>query len=257
MIDILTKNIILIRIIIMKNNALKIIKLIIVNFFTIARLIGAFLLPFIYVEKGSGVCSIWTICLFLTDAIDGFLARTLNISTFFGSSMDALSDKILSTVALIILGLTYTIMIPPIILEAAILLTIYSTYRQGGNIQSSKVGKIKTVILDICIIGSFILLSLPAFHFNSFIVNYIIINTPYYITLLGCISTIAVIIALLDYKRKNTIARDNPNRIQIKELPRIRKTFKEVMRDSFDTKYYLKHKDEPIMKQFYKIQGEN
>lgn len=33
---------------------------------------------------------------------------------------------------------------------------------------------------------------------------------------------------------------------------RKRKTFKEIMRDAIDTKYYIKHKDEAIMKQLYK-----
>jgi len=236
----------------MKDNVLKTIKIIIVNLFTVTRLIGAFLLPFIYIYKGSGICSIWTICLFLTDAIDGFLARVLKSSTFFGSSMDALSDKLLSAVACVILGLTYTIMIPPIILEIAILLTNYSTYRHGGNIQSSIIGKIKTILLDICIVGSFILLSLPSFNINSGAINYIILNSPYYITLFGCISTIAVIVALLDYKKKNQITRQDPSAININELNKIRKPFKEIMHDAFDTNYYLLHKDEGIMRQFYK-----
>lgn len=236
----------------MKDNAIKIVKISIVNLFTVVRLIGAFLLPFIYIYKGSGICSIWTICLFLTDAIDGFLARVLKSSTFFGSSMDALSDKLLSAVACIILGLTYSIMILPIILEIAILLTNYSTYRHGGNIQSSIIGKIKTMVLDVCIVGSFVLLSIPAFHISTKAFNYITLNTPYYITLFGCISTIAVIVAFLDYMKKNKLTREDPTTINIKEQTRIKKPFKEIINNAFDTNYYILHKDEGIMKQFYK-----
>lgn len=253
MLYVLTKNNILFRIITMKKNVFKTIKIIIVNFFTLFRLFGAFALPFVYTDYGSGVCSICTICLFLTDAIDGFLARTLKVSTFFGSSMDALSDKILNTIAFILLGITYSIMIPPIILELAILLTAYNTYREGGNVQSTTIGKIKTVILDVCIIGSFILLSLPTLGINTNAINYIINNTPYYITLFGCICTIAGIIALLDYRKKNYETRKDPHTIRVRELNKTKKTFKEVIHDAFDTNYYLKHKDEPIMKQFYKV----
>jgi phosphatidylglycerophosphate synthase len=239
----------------MKSKAPKIIKLIIVNFFTIGRLIGAFMLPFIYLKYGSDTCAVWTICLFLTDAVDGFLARHLHISTFFGSSMDALSDKVLNAISFILLGITYSIMIPPLILEISILLIIYNTYRNGGNIQSSKTGKIKTIILDICIIGSFILISLPKLNINTFAMNYIINNTHYYIVLLGCICTVSEIIALIDYNKKNVSVIKNPNNTKIKYLDRVRKTFKEVINDAFDTEYYLIHKEEPIMKQFYKIKN--
>ena len=72
----------------MKYSASKIVELVIVNLITLTRLVGALLLPLIYIKYGPSICAIWTIVLFATDAIDGFLARTLKISTFFGSAMD-------------------------------------------------------------------------------------------------------------------------------------------------------------------------
>jgi phosphatidylglycerophosphate synthase len=169
----------------MKYNLLKIFEITIVNLITIFRLIGAVILPFIYFNKGTDTTAIWIICLFLTDAVDGFLARILKVSTFFGSSMDALSDKILNAIAFIILGFEYRIMIPPLILEIAIMLTIYSTYRFGGNIQSSRIGKTKTIVLDVCVVLSFILLSLDAFELKGIIIGYIIKNTNGFIGLFG------------------------------------------------------------------------
>lgn len=236
----------------MKYNLLKIFEITIVNLITIFRLIGAVILPFIYFNKGTDTTAIWIICLFLTDAVDGFLARILKVSTFFGSSMDALSDKILNAIAFIILGFEYRIMIPPLILEIAIMLTIYSTYRFGGNIQSSRIGKTKTIVLDVCVVLSFILLSLDAFELKGIIIGYIIKNTNGFIGLFGCIITILSIITLIDYNKKNRLTRNNPKLIHIKYQDKERKTIKEIIKCSFDTEYYRAHKDESIMKQFYK-----
>ena len=235
----------------MKYSASKIVELVIVNLITLTRLVGALLLPLIYVKYGPSICAIWTIVLFATDAIDGFLARTLKISTFFGSAMDGISDKLLNGISFIILGLQY-IMIPPLILELAIMSTIYSTYRFGGNIQSSKTGKIKTIILDVCVILSFILMSLPALKIKGTIINHLVHNTSGYIILLGCIITIASIITLIDYNKKNKNTRNNKKLTHIKYQHRIKKNTKEVINDLFDTEYYVKHKNEPIIKQFYK-----
>ena len=82
----------------MKYSASKIVELVIVNLITLTRLVGALLLPLIYIKYGPSICAIWTIVLFATDAIDGFLARTLKISTFFGSAMDGISDSFESAV---------------------------------------------------------------------------------------------------------------------------------------------------------------
>ena len=236
----------------MEVKSIKIIKLVIVNLFTMCRLIGAFALPFIYIKYGASLCAICTIVLFLTDAVDGFLARALKCSTFFGSSMDALSDKLLSSISFILLGISYTIMIPPIILEVSILLISYGTFRNGGNVQSSKIGKIKTAILDICVISSFILISLPTFKINTQIINYLILNTKYIINILGCICTISQIIALNDYKRKYLLTRQIPKNIKINYKGLKKKNINEIFKDALSTEYYKKHKDESIMRQLFK-----
>lgn len=236
----------------MKYSVLKIVELVVVNIITMTRLVGAVILPFIYVKYGPSICAIWTIVLFATDAIDGFLARTLKISTFFGSAMDGISDKLLNAISFVILGLQYNIMIPPLILEIAIITTLYSTYRFGGNIQSSKTGKIKTIILDVCVILSFLLMSLPALKLSNGIINHLISYTNTYIMLLGCIITIASIITLIDYNKKNKSTRNNKKLTHIKYQHRIKKNTKEIISDLFNTEYYIKHKNEPIMKQFYK-----
>lgn len=236
----------------MKYKLNKIIQLVLINAITLTRFFGAILLPFIYSRGGPSVCALITVILFLTDAVDGFLARALHISTFFGSCLDGACDKLLGVMAFILLGLEYNIMIPPLILEICILCVMYSTYRNGGNIQSSKIGKIKTIILDICIVLAFAVISLPTFELDGFFYMYLIQNTDSVVSLFGCIITIACTTALGDYIKKNKETIHDPNMIHIKEQKRVLKPFKKIIWMLFDSNYYYKHKDESIMKQLYK-----
>ena len=228
-----------------------IIKLIIVNLITSIRLIGAFILPYIYYRYNISYAASFIIILFLTDAIDGFLARTLKASTFFGCAMDALSDKLLNTISFIILGLEYNILIAPLAIEIAILYTIYSTYRYGGNVQSSKTGKVKTVIVDVSILLSFVLLALPTLNSNNHTIISLINTTDIIIYVFAFIILVACLIALMDYMGKNKEARLNPNCMNIKYEEKNRKPFKQIISNLFDIDYYKKHKDESIIKQLY------
>ena len=180
----------------MNKKVLKIFELILVNAITMTRLIGAFILPFIYHYYGASIVSIFIICLFLTDTIDGFLARKLKISTFFGSLIDGVSDKLLNFISFLILGFINVFMFAPLIIEISIFYTMYSTYRYGGNIQSSKIGKTKTIILDIGVILSFMLISLPLFESKSRVIDFLIINTDIIITFIAFIILISCLITL-------------------------------------------------------------
>lgn len=235
----------------MRKDLLKKLGLIIVNLITLSRLIGAIALPFIYKIYGTSTFAFWTIILFLTDFIDGFLARTFKISTFFGCALDALSDKVLNLCSFILLSLINNSLLLPLILEIAILYTNYSTYRYGGNVKSTKIGKIKTAILDICIVLCFLLVSLPKYNLTMNFITYLINNTQRYINFFTSIITISCLIALLDYIKLNSMARKNPISNEIKITKKVKKSFNNLMKDAFDTNYYQKHKDESIMKQFY------
>ncbi len=238
----------------MSKSALKKLKyfeIFIVNLITLIRLIGAFTLPFIYHHSGPSVVSFYIILLFLTDAVDGFLARTLKVSTFFGSFMDAFSDKLLNTISFIILGLEYNIMFAPLIIEISILYTSYSTYRYGGNVKTSMIGKLKTIILDVLVISSFILLSLPNIVNKPIIVINLIEKTNIIIHIFALVIIIFCLLTLYDYMNKNKIARKNPKCIEIKNEQRNRKPIKMIISHLFDTEYYKKHKNKSIMKQLY------
>ena len=249
--SVLTKSNIFHKIKCMKYSCIKIIELVLVNAITLCRLFGALFLPIAYHLYGINFIALVTIFLFITDAIDGFLARRLKISTFFGCSMDALSDKVLNATLFILLGIEYRYMIPPLIIEILILYISYLTYKNGGNVKSTKTGKIKTIILDVCVILSLILLSIPKLNINGKVTKYIISNTDFYIIILSSIITISCLIALLDYIKRYKNARFNPKYIKVKKRKKTGKSFKEIITRSFDIEYYSKHKDESIMNQLY------
>lgn len=234
------------------ENSKKKIMMIIVNSITLVRLIGALFLPWLYIKYGINYVAFVSLILFLTDAIDGFLARHFKVSTFFGSAMDALSDKVLNTISFILLILNYMIMACPLILELTVLFINYQTYRFGGNVQSSIVGKVKTIILDVFVILSFILLSLPLLNINNSIIKYLIHSTNSYITLFTVIIVIAELIAILDYEKKYKMVRSDPKKIHVKYQNRVKKTYNDFIHDIFDTEYYSKNKNESILKQLYK-----
>ena len=235
----------------MNNKVLKVIKIVIVNIFTTIRLIGAFLLPYIYYKYGANVTAGVVIPLFLTDAIDGFLARTWEVTTFWGCMTDAISDKLLNAIAFIILGFEYNIMFAPLVVEIAILYTCYSTYRYGGNVKSTGIGKLKTVILDILVIACFVLMALPLLHLNNLLINFLINKSVYLIYVFGIIILIFALVTLFDYMEKNKFARKNPQCMKIKHTKKKKKSFGTIMKLFFDTEYYQNHKDESIMKQLF------
>ncbi len=235
----------------MKKSSSKKIKIAIVNIITTIRLIGALLLPFLYSKYGTDFISIFVLILFSTDAIDGFLARTFKVQTFFGGIMDAFSDKLLNAIAFIILGLEYHIMLAPLTLEIAISYTNYSTYRYGGNVKSSLIGKIKTIILDICVIMSFILLAIPTINSSNSLLIQLINAKDLIIYVFAFIILFSCLAALLDYTSKNKITRLNPMSKIIKTKSKELKPIKQIIDILFDTEYYKKHKDESIMEQIY------
>ena len=52
--------------------------------------------------------------------------------------------------------------------ELFVMLVNYSFYRVGGNVKSSLIGKIKTVVLDVLVILSFCITSTQVFNTNKF-----------------------------------------------------------------------------------------
>ena len=122
----------------------------IANFLTILRLSFPFFLCFIcilrlelYIEKS--LILILFILFSITDFFDGFFARKLNQETIFGKIFDPISDKILSSCALIyILTFENSILIPTILI-------IFREFLVSGNREymiTTKSSEIKVIFLS-------------------------------------------------------------------------------------------------------------
>jgi cardiolipin synthase len=75
------------------------------NFLTLLRIILVPLLVIFLIDKLFLKALILFMCLGLTDALDGFLARILNQQTVLGSYLDPIADKVLITACFLALAI--------------------------------------------------------------------------------------------------------------------------------------------------------
>jgi len=224
-------------------------KLAIVNMLTSVRLIGSFILPFVYMFKGPVVVSIWVLIIFSTDAIDGKLSRLWHVQTFFGSLLDGVCDKLFSIVSLAILSYIRSIMLIPLILEVAIVCVNIIAYKDNKNVQSSKLGKRKTILLAITIILGFIITASPLYLeylANNVKILFELYNNSLIYVLAGIIIGTQLLV-LTDYSKK-AFSKENIKIIKGKKLISL-KEFKDIL---FDTEFYIKNKDKPLREIAYK-----
>jgi len=106
----------------------------------------------------------------LTDVFDGYIARKFNIETVLGKLLDPLADKLLvvSTMVLLVENhrLNGVLAVVLIVRDLGINAIRLAAHEDGIHIDSSWLGKIKTVFLDIGIAGLIVngwLLKIP-FH---------------------------------------------------------------------------------------------
>lgn len=130
---------------------------IITNLVTLLRVIGIFALIPVYKIYGGFATFLLSASTFLTDCIDGLLARELKSSTFFGSLFDALSDKTFLVVNMFLLMNISPLAIIPIFFELGIAYVQSIKYNKGMNIKSNMVGKIKMWVAGIVISLSYLL----------------------------------------------------------------------------------------------------
>ena len=195
---------------------------IIVNFFTTLRLIGVFFIIPIYHNYGSIVTGIFLIFIYLTDKIDGTLARKLNAATFFGSLYDGLSDKLLNFVVLITLLDISKIAYIPLVIEILITIINMLKFKFNQNVKTAEVGRVKMVVFAITVILTFLLSNL--------------MNESIYFILLYIPLTIASLTTLLKYAKD--FFRNDKN-MQHK----IYKNRKNLYEKMFDNEFYEENKN--------------
>lgn len=261
-------------------------KKVLVNSITAIRALGTLVIVPIFKNSGPFTAGLAAAGFFLTDFIDGKLARGLKVQTFFGSLLDSLSDKAFAIICLVLLALQNPIFWTIIAAECAIVYANYKSAQKGNNIQSSKAGKIKTGVLGASIVGSMMCLEAPTIRemlkfTNSVALDKIFSLAPNLLTTLLAIPAVAASCYVLkDYinisnkqteaKAKKTekkepeitssdieqtIAEIEAKKEELKsdkEKIRQLKSSKEILHDLFDTEFYLEHKDDDIKQLLYK-----
>lgn len=220
-------------------------KVAIVNCITGSRIIGTLALPLITSTCGPLGTTLYIGALSSTDAIDGYLAKhKWEVSTIFGASLDALSDKVLGIAALIYLRTFYPTMIIPVLFEAGIFATNIVYGRKGADVKSSYLGKFKTALL----FATTTLSILSTVSLTSGLATII----P---SLIGIVSVVdAVTLGCYIYKNKKYLKTHKPKN-DISHLGFI-DTMKEIIRLLKDKKiyspeYYKEHKGESLLDMLY------
>lgn len=220
-------------------------KKILVNLITSLRLLGTFLIIPIYLYWGWGVTALVVGVLFTTDFLDGTLARCFRVETFFGCILDSIADKAFAIIILAILALVNPVFIICIVLEIIISLINYKSVQNGNNVQSSKLGKIKTLILDFTVVFALILIAVYKLTIMNLSLSlYTILN---FITIP---SLIAQLLTIKDYSckaLKNTNL-NSKNQIKVKEL----KSRNEILDILFNTDFYHEHKEDRLKNLLFK-----
>ena len=181
----------------------------------------ALLLPFIKNKIFNNFFIGSIIIIFLTDFIDGKLARKYNIQTFFGSYMDTLANKVLNIILLIMLSDKSKMSLIMLILEISILIINSIGWILKKKTKSSILGRAKMWAIGITITLEY----MNYFNIINIDVNHIIVN------LFIIITTIMQILVIVDYVIK--FIKDDNKRLNIKL-----KSWKDLAYILFNTDYY-------------------
>ena len=164
------------------------------NILTIFRIL---LIPFIifFITKNDYIFAfVFLLISGLTDVLDGFIARRLNLISDFGKLMDPLADKLtqISIVIMLVIKSFIPFWILIIIIFKEIIMVSGASFLYGNNtvVSSKWFGKLATVVLYIAIFFSIIIaqFNLPEIYstFNFYIY---------------CVAIVATIFSLIMYFR--------------------------------------------------------
>lgn len=257
--------------------------LILVNLITAIRSLGTIAIVPIFTSCGALVTGLAAMGFFLTDFIDGTLARKLKVQTFFGSLLDAVSDKAFGIVCLLLLSTLNPIFLAVIGLELGIFAINYHNAQNNKNVQSSLAGKAKTLLLAATVVGGFFCYDTPTIKeilnyvnvstFNTLLdTNPDILSSILSIPVLGASLYVAKDYATKGKKEETPEVVEEPvveepsitleeiseqrekllqQKQQIEEVLEL-KSREEIIHDLFDTEFYLEHKDDKIKSLLYK-----
>lgn len=167
-----------------------------VNLITTMRFIYTLALPVLKVKVSKLAFIVNIGILFITDSIDGILARKFKVQTLYGSMIDTIADKSLCIMLLILLVGNLKILTSVLVGEVIIAtINIVATIR-GKKTKSSMMGKTKMWLISITIVLSYM------YYFN--VCNYHIWATSLILTIAMQIATIINYIIRISKQENNT-----------------------------------------------------
>jgi len=239
------------------------VKLGIVNFLTLIRLIGTIILIPLYNMFGGKVVGITSFFCYLTDSIDGILARRWKVSTFFGAIFDGVADKLFTIINFIILYLITPYALIPIIIEVLIVLVQAFKFNRNLNVQSNIIGKSKVWILAITVVFTFLISDVNNIGFLSLNFKEWILNIPediMYLYLLGPAIimeglTLFSYILEICFPKNIEILINKSDKIQTPKLSfQERKEY--IKKVWLDPEFYEKHKNDTNLRDLSKLSKE-
>mgnify|MGYP003571268487 CR=1 FL=1 len=230
-------------------------KLLIVNGLTLIRVFGTILLIPIYKNYGGVYAGLFSLLCYLTDSIDGILARKWKASTFFGALFDGFSDKLFTIINFIVLYLITPYSLIPILFEVGVVIIQLFKYNKNYNIKSNFIGKLKVWILAICLVFTFIVSDINSIMFLSDNIKEYINNIPnnikYFWLLFPAIliEALTIIIYILEVFKKNN--RVEPvKKIKKKKEDRKYNNWLDYFKNVWlSPEFYNQHKNESNLKE--------
>ena len=135
-----------------------------VNAFTIVRLIG---IPFVFIIENKYILAVFAATLFMTDFIDGFLARKWSCTSRLGALLDLIADKSLVLAVLIVGVIDQSISILLLIIVAtreiaSMIIRQIKLKKENKLIEAKWLGKFKTTLQFVGLV--MMLLQIPGYR---------------------------------------------------------------------------------------------
>lgn len=234
------------------------IKLLVINLFTLIRVIGTVILIPIYKVKGGVVAGVISLICYLTDSIDGFLARKWEASTFFGALFDGIADKLFTIINFVLLYLITPYALIPIIFEILIIVIQLIKFNKNLNIKSNLVGKFKVWVLAICIVLTFFIsdissITILPLEFKSFILD-VPKERLYFSLLLPAIvmEFFTFISYIVDFIKNNKVECKNKEKIDVK-INDYKNNWDRYKNVWLSPEFYKEHKNDSNLKELRKL----
>lgn len=227
----------------------KVLKFILVNLLTLTRIIGAVIMPISYFKNGIGMFSLFVCLIFFTDFLDGKLSRYWKVESFLGSLADSVGDKLFAFSMILILANEYPLILVIFALEIYIFISGILSFSQNKNVQSSKMGKRKTFILDISISIMFIYLARDIYssYISTRLMDFLNNSEEAVVYSLIGIMIGLELLTIADYTIKH-LKKVSLKNIRGKKL----KSTKEITYMLINREYYIENRDKSLRELMYK-----